>query len=60
MTNILDFLANAMLFVADKVAQLPLSTIKYSPSLIDVIIIYITIALAILYAKKKSILPDSC
>ena len=53
LTTLLDFLANAMIFTADTVAQLPMATIKYQPNIYEIPCIYFAGALIIMFFKKR-------
>lgn len=53
LTSVLNGLTAAMVFVARTVAQLPMSTVKYSPHILEVIIIYLVIILLLVYAYNK-------
>mgnify|MGYP002852004280 CR=1 FL=1 len=52
-THILDFLANTMVFIADKVAGLPFATVQYKPCLLELPLIYITGAFVFHFIKKR-------
>lgn len=52
-TSVLNGLTAAMLFVAETVAKMPMSTVRYAPNILEVAIIYLAITFLLLYASNK-------
>lgn len=53
LTKVLDYLAQAMVWVADKVAAMPMSTIVYKPNILEVAVLYAITAFLIAFVYKK-------
>ena len=53
LTKALDYLAQAMVWVADKVAAMPMSTIAYKPNILEVIVLYAITVLLLAFVYKK-------
>ncbi|MGM9686312.1 MAG: hypothetical protein ACI3YI_08845, partial [Bacteroidaceae bacterium] len=47
------YLAQAMVWVADKVAAMPMSTIVYKPNILEVTVLYAITAFLIAFVYKK-------
>lgn len=53
LTTALNGLTRAMVFVAETVSRLPMSTVRYSPNILEVICLYLVIIYLLVYAYNK-------